>query len=78
MDETYDELIALGTKQIHESKFSDAIATLESAVQLDSNQGRAHGLLGIALFKAGDADKGIKALHRAATLQPDDAPAQFN
>src|SRR5689334_20424631 len=66
------------TKLVQAGDYTGAVGKLQEALSLDSQDGKAYGLLGICQARLGDLDAALHSLALAADLQPTDAPARYN
>jgi Flp pilus assembly protein TadD len=71
-------LTFLGASYSDVGRYTDGIAALGRAIQLDPRYGKAHHELGGALFKSGRVPEAVREFQEAARLDPSDASVQFN
>ena len=70
--------IDLGISLVTAGRPADAIAPLQTALQLDASSATAHDYLGRALFATGRPDEAIAHLRQAVTLVPNDEILQID
>ncbi len=76
----YEPTTALneGIRLLQANDFANAAIQLEQAVRQTPQDGRAHGYLGVAYARQGNAAASVQALQEAARLQPQDSGASYN
>ncbi len=76
----YEPTTALneGIRLLQANDFAGAAIQLEQAARQTPQDGRAHGYLGVAYARQGNAAASVQALQAAARLQPQDSGAYYN
>jgi len=74
--DVFEAVLHLGIAEHDQGQLSDALAHLEQAVAIDTNNPEAHSVLGAIHADRNDCDAAIAAFHQALSLQPDSA--EFN
>jgi tetratricopeptide (TPR) repeat protein len=67
-----------GNSLLNQNRESEAIAHFETALTLEPNSAPCHAALGIAYYKTGLLEEGLKELELAVALDPKYAAGEFN